>query len=62
MLGIRDEELTECAEEQEEVDMKSIQGYWRRRNEILPLVTKEDIYSCPQTNKNRNSHTRLRRV
>ena len=27
MLDIRDEELTECAEEQEEVDMKSVQGY-----------------------------------
>ena len=27
MLGIRDEELTECAKEQEEVDMKSVQGY-----------------------------------
>ena len=43
MLDILDEELTECAEEQEEVDMKSVQGYWRRRNEILPLVTKEEI-------------------
>ena len=27
MLDILDEELTECAEEQEEVDMKSVQGY-----------------------------------
>ena len=47
MLDIRDEELPECAEEQEEVDMKSVQGHWRRRNEILPLVTKEEI-SEPQ--------------
>ena len=47
MLDILDEELTECAEEQEEVDMKFVQGYWRRRNEILPLVTKEEI-SEPQ--------------
>ena len=47
MLDIRDEELTECAEEQEEVDMKSVQGYWRRRNENFPLVTKEEI-SEPQ--------------
>ena len=47
MLDILDEELTECAEEQEEVDMKSVQGYWRRRNEIFPLVTKEEI-SEPQ--------------
>ena len=27
MLDILDEELTECSEEQEEVDMKSVQGY-----------------------------------
>ena len=47
MLDILDEELTECVEEQEEVDMKSVQGYWRRRNEILPLVTGEEI-SEPQ--------------
>ena len=47
MLDILDEELTECAEEQEEVDMKSVQGYWRIRNEIFPLVTKEEI-SEPQ--------------
>ena len=31
MLDILDEELTECAEEQEEVDMKSVQEYWSRR-------------------------------
>ena len=43
MLDILDEELTECAEEQEKVDMKSVQGYWRRRNEILPLLTGEEI-------------------
>ena len=47
MLDILDEELTKCAEEQEEAVMKSVQGYWRRRNEILPLVTKEEI-SEPQ--------------
>ena len=47
MLDILDEELTECAEEQEEVDMKSVQGYYRIRNEILSLVTKEEI-SEPQ--------------
>ena len=47
MLDILDEELTECAEEQEEVDMKSVQGYWRRRNENFPLVTGEEI-SEPQ--------------
>ena len=27
MLDILDEELTECVEEQEKVDMKSVQGY-----------------------------------
>ena len=27
--------------------MKSVQGYWRRRNEIFPLVIKEEI-SEPQ--------------
>ena len=47
MLDILNEELIECAEDQEEVDMKSIQGYWRRRNEILPLVIREEI-SEPQ--------------
>ena len=43
MLDILNEELTECAEEQEEVDMKSVQGYWRRRNENFPLVIGEEI-------------------
>ena len=47
MLDILGEELTECAEEHEKVDMKSVQGYWRRRNEILPLVIGEEI-SEPQ--------------
>ena len=43
MLDILNEELTECAEEQEEVDMKSVQGHWRRRHEILSLVIREEI-------------------
>ena len=47
MLDILNEELTECAEEQEEVDMKSVQGHWRRRHEILPLVIRDEI-SEPQ--------------
>ena len=47
MLDILDEEFTECAEKQEEVDTKSVQGYWRRRNEIFPLVIGEEI-SEPQ--------------
>ena len=47
MLDILNEELIECAEEQEEVDMKFVQGHWRRRNEILSLVIGEEI-SEPQ--------------
>ena len=43
ILDILNEELTECTEEQEEVDMKSVQGHWRRRHEILPLVIGEEI-------------------
>ena len=43
MLNILNEELAECAEEQQEVDMKSVQGHWRRRHEILPLVNREEI-------------------
>ena len=37
------EELAECAEEQQEADMKSVQGHWRRKHEILPLVVEEEI-------------------
>ena len=37
------EELAECAEEQQEVDMKSMQEHWRRKHEILPLVIEEEI-------------------
>ena len=47
MLDMLDEELTECAENQEEVDTKSVQGYSRRRNENFPLVIEEEI-SEPQ--------------
>ena len=47
MLDMLDEELTECVEKQEEVDTKSVQGYWRRRNEIFPLVIGKEI-SEPQ--------------
>ena len=47
MLDILDEELTECAEGQGEVDMKTVQGYWRRRNEILSFVIGKEI-SEPQ--------------
>ena len=43
MLEILDEDFIECAEKQEEVDTKSVQGYWRRRNEILSLVIGEEI-------------------
>ena len=37
------EELVECAEEQQEADMKSVQGHWRRKHEIFLLVIKEEI-------------------
>ena len=47
MLDILNEELTECAEEQQEVDMKSTQGHWRRKHEILSLVIGKEI-SEPQ--------------
>ena len=43
MLDILNEELTEYEEEQQEVDMKSVQGHWRRRHEILSLVIGEEI-------------------
>ena len=42
MLDILNEELTEYAEEQQEVDMKSVQGHWRR-HEILSLMIGEEI-------------------
>ena len=44
--GIQDtltEELAECAEEQQEADMKSVQEHWRRKHEILSLVIEEEI-------------------
>ena len=37
------EELAECAEEQQEVYMKSVQGHWRRKHEILSLEIEEEI-------------------
>ena len=37
------EELAKCTEEQQEADMKSVQGHWRRKHEILPLVIEEEI-------------------
>ena len=43
MLDMLNEELTECAKEQQEVDMKSVQGHWIRRHEIFPLVIGEEI-------------------
>ena len=41
------EELAKCAEKQQEVDMKSVQGHWRRKHEIFSLVIEEKI-SKPQ--------------
>ena len=43
MLDILNEELTECSEGQQEVDMKSAQGHWQRKHEILPLVIGKEI-------------------
>ena len=42
MLDMLNKELTKYAEEQQEVDMKSVQGHWRRRHEILSLVIGEE--------------------
>ena len=47
MLDIINEELTEYAEEQQDIDMKSAHGHWRRKHEIFPLVIGEEI-SEPQ--------------
>ena len=47
MQDILTEELAECAEEQQEANMKSVQGHWRRKHEILPLAIEEEI-SEPQ--------------
>ena len=41
------EELAECAKEQQEANMKFVQGYWRRKHEILSLVIEEEV-SEPQ--------------
>ena len=36
------EELDECSEEQQEAqDMKLVQGHWRKKQEILPLIIEE---------------------
>ena len=37
------EKLAECAEEQQEADMNSVQEHWRRKHEILSLVIEEEI-------------------
>ena len=43
MQDMLTEELAERAEEQQKANMKSVQGHWRRKHEILPLVIKEEI-------------------
>ena len=42
------EELAECAEEQQEADMKFAQEHWRRKHEILSLVIEEEISEPPK--------------
>ena len=39
MQDLLTEELAECSEEQQEAqDMKLVQGQWRKKQEILPLI------------------------
>ena len=47
MQNMLTEELAERAEEQQKADMKSVQGHWKRKHEIFPLVIEEEI-SGPQ--------------
>ena len=42
MQDVLTEELVECLEEQQEAqDMKLVQGHWRKKQEILPLMIEE---------------------
>ena len=42
MQDLLTEELAECSEEQQEAqDMKLVQGQWRKRQEIMPLIIEE---------------------
>ena len=43
MQNMLTEELAERAEEQQKADMKSVQGHWKRKHEILSLVIEEEI-------------------
>ena len=48
MQDLQTEELAECSEEQQEAqDMKLVQGQWRKKQEIMPLIIEEGI-SEPQ--------------
>ena len=42
MQDVLTEELVDCPEEQnEDQDMNIVQGHWRKKQEILPLLTEE---------------------
>ena len=42
MQDVLTEELAECSEEQQEAqDMKLVQGHWRKKQEIMPLMIEE---------------------
>ena len=42
MQDVLIEELAKCLEEQQEAqDMKLVQGHWRKKQEILPLMIEE---------------------
>ena len=42
MQDLLTEELAECSEEQQEAqDMKLVQGQWRKKQEIMPLIIEE---------------------
>ena len=44
MQNVLTEELAECSEEQQEAqDMKLVQGHWRKKQEILPLMIEEEL-------------------
>ena len=42
MQDVLTEELVDCSKEQQEAqDMNIVQGHWRKKQEILPLLIKE---------------------
>ena len=42
MQDLLTDELAECSEDQQEAqDMKLVQGQWRKKQEIMPLIIEE---------------------